>query len=64
MVAVNGVQGYVEFADEIIEVIRRQIPSAQDEIRISPRAQAAVAVEPRVNLVGDGQNLERTRLAV
>jgi len=64
VVAVDGVQGDVEFADEIVEVIRGQVASAQDDVRRSSGAQRVVAVQARINLVGDGQDLERTRLAV
>src|SRR5712691_8312043 len=59
MVAVDGVQGYVEFADQVIQVIGGQIARTQDQVGRRPYPQSAVAVQPRINLVGNGQNLER-----
>ena len=54
MVAWDVEQRDVEPADEVFEVVERQIATPEHQVRIQPGQ--AVAIERFVDLVGDGED--------
>lgn len=59
MVAVDGEERHVEATDQVIQVVGRQVAAAKDQIRLGARVGcASVAIQARINLVGDSQDLQ------
>ena len=57
VVAVHRVQRRVDLADQVVQVVARQVATADDQVRrAEPIPQAAAAVQPPIDLVGHGQN--------
>lgn len=56
MVARHVEKGNVQPADEVLEVVERQVAAAQDQVR--PDRRELVAVESLLDLVGDGEDAQ------
>ena len=56
MVAGHVQQGDVEPADQVLEVVERQVAAAQDEV--GPDAGQAIAVQTVIDLVGNREDAQ------
>jgi hypothetical protein len=57
VVARDVQQGDVEPADQVLEVVERQVAAADDEVGLD--AGQAIAVETLIDLVGDREDADR-----